>query len=210
MGQDLSGCAFETWLAFTFDRQVSAPPWYALDPYAPYKSDSETVLKHCTMLFREPRTALQAYTKSQIDQGFEYLSNWAGYFPRLADRSVQLAIRQAAVSSMFDLFEQFFRSDPPGGACFMWFERVVSNGAYRRWHVIDDTPLVDTLLSVQRRVLALPSNECKRSALHGLNHLAGSYPVAVAAVVDEFLLNNPNLQEDLRSYADACREGAMP
>lgn len=59
---------------------------------------------------------------------------------------------------------------------------------------------------ILRRLLAIPHDACRESALHGLGHWAHHYP-QVAGIVDEFLSSAPGLRPELIAYAERARIG---
>jgi hypothetical protein len=61
---------------------------------------------------------------------------------------------------------------------------------------------------VLRRLLAIPHDACRESALHGLGHWAIYYP-QVAQMIDEFLRNTPHLRPELVTYAERARTGCI-
>jgi hypothetical protein len=92
---------------------------------------------------------------------------------------------------------------------FMWFERMMvwSRDAEGRV-TIDDPRLRRAMVSTMQDILEIESVGCRMAALHGLNHLHHEEPSVVGRVVDEFLLQHPNLDENLLRYAAGCREGS--
>lgn len=64
------------------------------------------------------------------------------------------------------------------------------------------------VLVVLRRLLAIPHDACRESALHGIGHWADYYPSA-ASIVDDFLANTSGLRPELVSYALGARIGGV-
>jgi hypothetical protein len=56
------------------------------------------------------------------------------------------------------------------------------------------------------RLLNVPHDACRESALHGLGEWAFKYP-QVAVIVDDFLRRTPNLRPELMAYAERARTG---
>jgi hypothetical protein len=63
-------------------------------------------------------------------------------------------------------------------------------------------------LVVLERLLVIPHDACRESALHGIGHWADYYP-QVAAVVDNFLAQTPTLRPELVAYARDARTGGV-
>ena len=62
-------------------------------------------------------------------------------------------------------------------------------------------------LAVMREVLALPSELCQISALHGLNHWLLQHRVPVEGIIDEFVHGAVNITPRIREYASFARKG---
>jgi len=58
------------------------------------------------------------------------------------------------------------------------------------------------------RLLSIPHDACRESALHGLNHWYLSYPRA-EAIVDEWLEQTAGLRPELISYAQNAKVGMV-
>ena len=65
------------------------------------------------------------------------------------------------------------------------------------------------MLSVLRRLLAIPHDACRESALHGLGHWQLEYPEAAAEIIDEFLEASNDLRSELIAYAEQARIGCI-
>jgi hypothetical protein len=60
--------------------------------------------------------------------------------------------------------------------------------------------------------LAIPHDVCRESSLHGIGHLRRDYPEyepQLAAIIDEFLAQNPGLCPELLAYAQKARQGTV-
>lgn len=62
------------------------------------------------------------------------------------------------------------------------------------------------VLRVLRRILSIPHDACRESALHGISEWSIYYPT-VADIVDDFLFRTPNLRPELVSYAQRAKVG---
>ena len=61
-------------------------------------------------------------------------------------------------------------------------------------------------MKVLKRLLYIPQDACRESALHGIGHWANYYP-EIANTVGEFLKNTPNLRPELIEYANNAKRG---
>ena len=59
-----------------------------------------------------------------------------------------------------------------------------------------------SLLMVMTEILAMNSDACRESALHGLGHWQPSYPKEVEQIVDSFIAANPTIRPELLRYAE--------
>ena len=62
------------------------------------------------------------------------------------------------------------------------------------------------VLVLLRRLLAIPHDACRESALHGISEWSIYYP-QVQETVDEFLSVTPHLRPELVSYAQRAKVG---
>jgi hypothetical protein len=121
---------------------------------------------------------------------------------------------------------------PLNSACYMWWDLLrfsfhpmltfpkhqVMNQAWfqgLRDHLklIFPKPLVNGQLhsevpKVLRRLLAIPHDACRESALHGLGHCCDYYP-GVADIIEEFLTHAANLRPELVAYAKRAKTGRI-
>ena len=63
-------------------------------------------------------------------------------------------------------------------------------------------------LSVMERTLALESEACRESALHGLGDWGREYPEKVSSIIDAFVAQN-TLSPGLLGYVDNARRGSV-
>ncbi len=132
----------------------------------------------------------------------------------LLNSAVSLRKRVACISAMSEFFRSFVapataglayeEADPFHSACFMW------------WHILalspthSETPepdLQDACLTAMSEILALPSDVCRMSALHGLNHWQEHYGERVESTIDAFLAGRPEIAAPIREYAMIARSG---
>ena len=95
--------------------------------------------------------------------------------------------------------------NPLNSACYMWFDMLLERFSPRE---LGRAQLETELFLTLRRILAIPHDACRESALHGIGHWVGIYP-RLAEMVDEFLLGAPGLRPELIAYAQRARVGAI-
>jgi len=210
---------FMDWVKAVFDHPVAEREWY-WDPQFPDWWDSlgltdELLVAHMTALFREP-SSLESYSSEQVAQGIWFLigdSSPAQASGALVRSSVDVETRVACVRSMADFFRLFVAPSAPGRAdtdsdpfhiaCYMWWDIFPTwGGAHAA-----ERELHQAGLHVMTEVLALDSELCHISALHGLNHWHMHYPEYVEAAVDRFLATGGPISATVREYAAAARKG---
>jgi hypothetical protein len=89
---------------------------------------------------------------------------------------------------------------PLNGTCYMLWEVGVISA------INGDMHMLDASLDVLKFALALPSDACQESALHGLGHLAYEHKDHTVPIVEEYL-ERDDLPTELRDYAQAARVG---
>jgi uncharacterized protein (UPF0147 family) len=211
----------EQWVTYLFDHPVTDPAWHwSLD--APYIEPGN--LRTATLIadtFERAAELLSPYSGAQLNQGFWFLlSNaWSEYMYSLIDQTVPWNIRRRALRSIIPLFEQVMAircsshlshlderpADPLNSACYMWWD---INPIHGKPKDSERAEFDAETLSVLRRLLSIPHDACRESALHGLGHWQIYYPQA-AEIIDEFLIQFPGLRLELIEYAHQAREGCI-
>lgn len=222
MGSPLTDLSFDAWVEHVFDHAVGGPQWY-WGPEADFWNGPPAVtVEYLTRLFRDADTILEWYADAQIDQGFWYMFSGCTLFNDLLDGHVAEDARLACVESIFALYEKLFaprcaaelghsmrsgdRPHPLNTTCYMFWD------LFPTWGSPDEAGMRAfdaACLDVMKRTLALDSVACRESALHGLGHWCGQYPVDVESIVGEFLEQCPDLDPVLRDYALAARSGCV-
>jgi hypothetical protein len=207
---------FYAWIGQVFDHPSCGPEWD--DAAGPCPS---TAAEYLAQLFEAPCALLGRFSEKQIALGLERLLSNANsnYVFVLADESVPQELQLRVVSSLYTLFKDLLaricsenvgvdhpHRRPADSICFMmWDAGLLQIYPERPEHRIVDM----AILNVLGRILALPSQACKKSALHGLGHAHFSYPEEIPPIIDAFLADHPDLNEDLREYALAARVGGV-
>ena len=210
--------SFAQWVAAVFDQPASGPEWFwASDFHERWESlgltDTLTV-RYLTQLFREPG-CLAAYSLDQVAQAIWFLIGEASPAQpahALFNRELSFADRAACLRAIADFFRLFVAPAAPGPArddedpfhiaCYMWWD------VFPTWGGPGGEPeLQRVCLDVMRDVLAVPSELCQLSALHGLNHWHLHHAPEVERIVDAFLARAPDATPRIRDYAAIARSG---
>jgi hypothetical protein len=209
---------FATWLKAVFDHPILDREWYWGTEFEGWSSlglSDEELVAHMTALFRQP-SALGQYSLSQVAQGIWFLisdSSPAQPSGVLVRSTVDLEARVACVRSMAEFFRLFVApssrgpadtdSDPFHIACYMWWDIFPTYGGGNA----GEPAIHQACLEVMAGVLALDSELCQISALHGLNHWHLHHPAYVEATVDRFLDGRSPISKRVRDYAATARCG---
>ncbi|MGB9256552.1 MAG: hypothetical protein WCC25_17065 [Candidatus Korobacteraceae bacterium] len=214
---------FDQWLQASFDHPPTTEKqedWYWDDGFdsfwAPLRITDAAAVRYMTRLFLESR-CLSVYSLEQVAEGIWFLvggSSPSRSSRALLNSAVSLRKRVACISAMSEFFRSFVapataglayeEADPFHSACFMW------------WHILalspthSETPepdLQDACLTAMSEILALPSDVCRMSALHGLNHWQEHYGERVESTIDAFLAGRPEIAAPIREYAMIARSG---
>lgn len=219
----MAEASYQDWLTYIFDREATedGEAWYSSEPAA-IELSPRRAAEYTTRAFGDAALTLRRYSDAQIARGLDYITNTMvsdhGHF--LHNGEVPQDERIDAINSMAALFRGVFdprcrpvlsHIDEPGGGllnmvCYMWWDVLplfAEPGGHR------PNPIDDSCLSVMRETLALANPACQESALHGLGHWAGAYPMFAAGAIDGFLAANPELRPELRAYALAARSGCV-
>lgn len=89
------------------------------------------------------------------------------------------------------------------GACYMWWD------IFPTWGSDLEPEIAEACLKTMMEVLALPTELCQLSALHGLNHWArpGRHGSEAGRIIDAFLDTAQGLTPRIREYAALARRG---
>ena len=209
----------EEWVRAVFDHPTAEPEWYWNAEFdsqwrALGLSDALTV-NYLTRLFLSPQP-LKQYSLEQVAQGIWFLIGEASPAQPsliLVSSDVGLRERIACVRAMAHFFRNFVAPAAPGPAdadrdpfhiaCYMWWDIFPSWGSSQA----GEPEIHKACLNVMAEVLALPSELCQLSALHGLNHWRLHYAEQVEEIVDAFLANAGDITPRMREYASQARQG---
>ena len=228
---DLSSLPFDEFTAFFFAREVLPDneqyDYFLTDLhgeryYESRASSPEVLVNNLVMLFSGFGQIAPKYTLAQVDQGV-----WGMWGARLRlyeflfNSVVPLESRLNCIRSMFHVYSDYVSKlerepDPEVESGFyMWWDlilhgfwdssRPVISGTLRGDPSKLDSEfrlLLDVLFETLTRILEIPNQASRRSALHGLGHL---YHPQVHDVVQQFIDTNP--QGFSLKWLEQCRDG---
>jgi hypothetical protein len=207
------------WIEHVFDHPVTDPAWHwALD--APkWEGPPAQVATHIAQTFEDSGRLLAGFSDEQLNQAFWFLvSNICSEFMyALVDPAVPSASRLRALRSFVPLFEQVMATrcsphlshldehgaNPLNSACYMWWDILPINACPEEPARAEFDAEV---LAVLRRLLAIPHDACRESALHGISEWSMNYP-QVSGIVEDFLACTLDLRPELVSYAQRAKVG---
>jgi hypothetical protein len=214
---------FEEWILFTFDHSVEGPVWYHAFDDDLWDGPAAVTIAYLTQLFTEPDPALDGYSDEQIGQGLWYLVGFGAgdYLRTLLDPTVPLADRLTCIAAIPTLFDKLIaprvgdhlghldrgHTPPLAGAAYMWWDIAPLGGDPN-----DDelAAINEACLDAMERVLHLPSDACRESALHGLGHWSDSYPKRCLAIIERFLEEQRGeLRPEVLRYAEIAKSGCI-
>ena len=219
MGREITG-TYEEWVVHIFDHPVGAREWY-WEGDAPYwKVDDATKAEFLGRLFKESGKLPDLYSDKQISIGLHYLldTGLSADFLVLLDNKVAWDVRREGLEAIRNVFSDLFAKrctehlchlDEPGagelnGICYMWWDIAPVCGE-------PDNPACKErdalLLQVMADTLALNSEACRESTLHGLGHWQMYYPEWVTEIIHTFIWKNRKIRDPLRNYAYAAMNG---
>jgi hypothetical protein len=204
----------QEWITFIFDHPVASPEWYWSEDAPEWQGAREEVPALIAETFEDAGELLARFSDEQLDQGFWFLvgNTPPDFMLTLVDATITLTARLRALRSFVPLFEQVMAArcsahlshlaevaNPLNDACYMWWDLL--------WCQIPEDIDAEILVTL-RRLLGVPHDACRESALHGLGHWARRCPQA-ADIVDEFLSSTSGLRPELIAYAQQVRIGKV-
>lgn len=221
MGRQLTDLSFEEWTKHVFDHPVMDPAWYWDDDADLWDGPPVVTVTYIIRVFENADEIFKPYSDAQVNQGLWFLVNSACSDNMLAlfDASVPPADRGRCLRSIFILFERYFakRCSPhlshlnePGAnplnlVCYMWWDIFPFRGEPND----PNSAIAAELINVMKTALQLDSDACRESALHGLGHWRDYDSKKVETIIDEFLIQNPNIRPQLKKYALKARSGSV-
>lgn len=209
------------WISYVFDHPINypLPEWY-WDTDAPqWDGTNEQSAQYISDTFENSGELLARFSDEQLNQGFWFFLSGprSDIMHALVDEKVPLTVRLRALRSFVSVFEQVMArrcsahlshldeagARPLNAACYMWWDLLPFCGE-------PENPARSTfdseVLPVLRRILAIPHDACRESALHGIGHWVENYP-DIGRIVDDFLSKETNLRPEIIAYALAAKNG---
>lgn len=167
---------------------------------------------------------LKQFSEEQLEQGFWYLvgeSSPGDFMGALTDTELPAQVRLRVLRSFVPLFEQVMALrcsphlsqlaeggvNPLNSACYMWWDLL----RFNLWlGQPEPGEFDDEIIATLQRLLKIPHDACRESALHGIGHLCKERPTRreeLSGIVDEFLARTPELRPELRAYAERSKIG---
>jgi hypothetical protein len=210
MDVNLDKLTFEQFVDLVFNHLVTDPAWYWADDFDYYFDDGITSTKHLTRLFSEPEFLFEKFNLEQLEQGFYLITILLCYIKfdgLLWAESITFSLREKCIYSMFDLFERFFAINSLETIGFMWWD-CLAYGYYMANGKPEDengAQVQQAMFETLRRILKLESEDCQKSALHGLGHL--KHPETEKTIRN--YLRRKFVKLEMREYAEKCIAGTM-
>jgi hypothetical protein len=215
--------AFEHWVNWIFDHPVAEPEWYQDTNVEFWVASPVVKLDYITRLFESAPTCLRGFSDAQASEGLWFLASsiFSEELSHLYSEGVLRSQRQRCISSIYTLFEEYFAvrcspqaseinpadENPLDVTCFMWWDFLAHHADSPEGRIGSD--MDSEMLATMERILRLNHETCTRSALHGLGHWQHYCPDEATAIIDRFLTSNPNLDQELRTYALNARAGRV-
>ena len=209
------------WLAHVFDHPVADPAWHWAPDAPVWEGSAGDTVACMADTFEQAGEALARFSDAQLGQGFWYLvsGSCSDFMFALVEPGVPLAARLRAVRSWVPLFEQVMAvrcsphlshldeqpANPLNGACYMWWDILPIHGQP------GDPARAEfdaEVLQILPRLLAIPHDACRESALHGISEWYSAYP-QLESVVDRWLARTPGLRPELVAYAHLAKIGCV-
>jgi hypothetical protein len=222
-----------SWIDHVFDHAVSEPEWYWSAECQKWPGDRIQIPAFIAGTFERAGELLARFSDGQLEQGLWYLigASPGEFAETLVDEKISAATRLRAVRSFLPLFEQVMAvrctpslshvkeqpASPLNGSCYMWWD-LLRLKLWKTYPGPQDpaapqyAPFLAEIVATMRRILAIPHDACRESALHGLGHLSRDYPQyreQFAFIIVEFLTSNNNLRPELTAYAERARLGTV-
>lgn len=217
------------WIDHIFDHPVLDTAWWWHDVGSDhrqewnYEANPALTLSFLTNLFEDPSGLIGRFTRAQIDQGLNYLvsGSCSNYFFVLLNVDLPLQDRLRCLAALSSLYEKLMaplygndlghlqfgpEPDHPTFACYMFWDVIPLYGGMDH---PDRDPINEAVLKVFEKTLALKSEACLESVLHGLGHWHHDLPEKAEAIVRRFLKDRRDISKALRSYAKAAARGCV-
>lgn len=213
------------WAEFVFDRPLPAAgeeAWYwDLEIYG-RSIDCRHSLLMAAETFENAAANLSCFSNAQIEQGLRYISSNAcsDQLQGLSDDEIPEDERIRALRSFIPLFRDVVAVRFPTALRHLneSCEDFIGCSIYMWWDVLpicgkpesESGRRVDEVVyEVMERILDIPHDGVRESALHGLGEWSCHYEERTRATVLRFLDRTPNLRPELKAYAKRAAEGMI-
>ncbi|MHC4377088.1 MAG: hypothetical protein ACYS26_10860 [Planctomycetota bacterium] len=172
------------WIAYLFDHPEADRDWHFEDdaPFLDLGAEREAEL--IARMFETSGECLACFSDVQLDNGLWYLlqPHTSGHMECLVDEEVPLHKRERVLRSFVPFFEDVVARRCQGllEIAGEASDGTLDGGAYMWWDLLgwlpanpadeDSRRLESVALKVMERILGLPHDACRASALHGLGH----------------------------------------
>ena len=215
---------YQKQLTYIFDRDTTTDEdWYFLpeEGEVEYFSIFEE-FEFLEQFFTTCGNDLLPFSNDQIGLGLNYIFNNAcsNMVHSFRDAEVTFERRDAALRALFILFRDVlnlrcdkeiankqnstYKLSKINYICYMFWD--VTSLSYWKNH---DTNHYKTIAEVMQNCLSLSNPACIESSLHGLGHLAFSYPNIAVPIINDFLEKNKKTDLNLINYAKSARTGMI-
>jgi hypothetical protein len=205
------------WVKHLFNHPVAEEAWYWDLGSETFEAPPRQIAELITESFERSGELLSNFSDEQLNQGFWFLIGSSEYMLMLTQKSIPIEARRRALRSVAALFEQVMAkrcsphlshlnersANPLNSACYMWWDVLPIHG---RPDDPERREFDAEALLVLQRILDIPHDACRESALHGIGHWANYYPEC-ADIVDEWLSRTSGLRSELITYAKNARVG---
>lgn len=204
----MSSISFEQWAQFTFGFGAYSRPFEGEYPGTP-----PDALDNCIRFFKGSRSVLSHVPRAAAIPALQDFPSIDGYGGLMSLPLLPEADRFRLVEGQFDLFRDAFSKDSFTDVAFLWWERLIGASWEDGPPVQSDTRVCDRIAAVLFEVLGLDSEECVRSALHGLSDFGPNSSIPSSVVCEKItsmVLSRPRLSPRLRAYAEEVIDGDVP
>jgi len=220
---------YEEWISYVFDHPVLDPAWWWQEEdsehYQFWDNDANPplTLAFLTRLFEEPAELIGRFSRAQIDQGLSYLvdNSCSSTMYVLLDRTLPWENRRRCFAGMASLYENLMapvyrddlghlqigpEPDHPTYGCYMWWDVIP---LYAGMEHPDQEGINQVVLEVFEKTLALKSEACLESVLHGLGHWHLYLSMRTEPIVRRFLRERTDISWQLCRYAENAAMGCV-
>lgn len=215
---------YQEWLDYLFQHDVPTGQqleWYFESDAPQFTVESEELAELWCCMFENCGHGFSQYTDDQIGMGLWYLfsGSCSDLVNKISEPSLSIDIRVKCYQSLYYLYQDCFRQrcNPMLGHLSEGKTRL-DCFCYMLWDISPlgwlpdgaESDIENALFDLLARALQIDHPACVESALHGLGHLALTYPMRADAIITSFLDNaSPSTRPKLIEYAHKARLGEI-